>query len=139
MAVSIFDSKAVMPDDSMVADVLADAYPLWEELQNHVRETYQNISGEWKHYGNASGWSYKLLSKKRNLLFFVPQSGCFRLRFVFGEKAIACVETSELSDEIKEAIRSSITCPAGLNFDLDVSRHEQLDTVKRLLKIKYEN
>ena len=45
-----------MPSDCMVADVLDDVFPLWDELYNHVTETYPNISTEWRHYGKASGW-----------------------------------------------------------------------------------
>lgn len=139
MAVSFFDSKAVIPNDGMVAEVLADAYPLWDELQNHVRDNYPNITGEWKHYGKASGWVFKLISKKRNLLFFIPQNGCFRLRIVLGEKAVTCVETAELPDEMKEAIRTATPYVEGRSIDLDISPHDHLDSVKCLLRIKYEN
>ena len=139
MAISIFDSKSVKPDENMVADVLADALTLWDELQNHVQENYPNISGEWKHYGKASGWVYKLISKKRNLFFFVPQNGCFRLNFVFGEKAVACIEAADLPEVIKEEIRNATPYVEGRGIALDINSHEQLDTIKRLLKIKYEN
>ena len=139
MAVSFFDSKAVTPDDGMVAGALADAYPLWDELQNHVRENYPDITGEWKHYGKASGWVFKLISKKRNLLFFIPQNRYFRLRIVLSEKAAACAETAELPDEIEEAIRAATPYAEGRSIDMDISRHEQLDPVKYLLKIKFEN
>ena len=67
MAISFFESKAIIPDDSMVADVLAESLPLWVEMQNYVRDNYLNVTGEWKHYGKKSGWVLKLLSKKRNL------------------------------------------------------------------------
>ena len=139
MAVSIFDNKAVVPDDNMVADALADALPLWNELQNHVRENYPNISGEWKHYGKASGWVFKTISKKRNLFFSIPLNGCFRLNFVFGDKAVACIEAADLPEELKDEIRNATPYVEGRGISLDVNRHEQLETVKCLLKIKFEN
>jgi hypothetical protein len=139
MAVSFFDNKTVIPDDRMIAGALAETYPLWDELQNHVQENYPNITGEWKHYGKASGWSYKLISKKRNLLFFVPLNGCFRIRIVLGEKAVACVETATLPDEIKEAIRAATPYTEGRSIDIDINRYEQLEDVKCLLKIKFDN
>jgi len=140
MAVSVFNEKAVMPDDSMVAAALGDANSLWSDLQDHVKSNYPDITGEWKHYGKAAGWTFKLLSKKRNLLFFVPQNDCFRLRFVLGEKAAACAEAdSELPDDIKGSIRAATPYAEGRGVDLDITRSEQLDAVKRLLAIKYEN
>ena len=124
MAVSFFDEKVFTPTDEMAADVLAESLPLWNELQNYVRENYQNISTEWKHYGKSSGWVLKLLSKKRNLLFFIPRNGCFRLRFGFGEKEAACIEIADLPDEVKEAVRIATPYAEGRSVDLDISANE---------------
>ena len=137
---SAFDDKTTMPDDNMVTAVLGSAAPVWDELCAHIEGAYPSVTGEWKHYGKAAGWSYKLLSKKRNLLFFVPRADCFRLRIVLGEKGCACVEADpELPEEIKEAFRAATPYAEGRSIDLDVDRREQLAAVKRLLEIKYEN
>ena len=138
--ISAFDNKAVIPDDGMVSAVLDNTAPVWDELRTHVEEIYPSITGEWRHYGKTAGWSYKLISKKRNLLFFTPRASCFRVRIVFGEKACACANAdNELPSEIKEAIRAATQYTEGRSIDIDVTQREQLDTIKRLLKIKYEN
>ena len=124
MAVSIFDDKSVMPDDSMVADALAESYLFWVKLQNYVWETYPNVTGEWKHYGKSSGWVFKLLSKKRNLLFFIPKSRCFRLRFGINEKAADSIETADLPDVIIEAVRTATPYTEGRSIDLDFYSNE---------------
>ena len=139
MAVSILVDKAAVPDGDMVTSVLAGNYPLWEELVNHVHANYPSVAEEWKHYGKASGWTYKLLSKKRNLLFFVPLDGYFRVRLVLGEKAAACAETADSPDEIKQAIRDATPYTEGRSIDIDITRHEQLETVMKLIKIKFDN
>ena len=124
MAVSFFDSKAVIPDDTMVADVLAESFPLWDELYKHVQESFPVVSGQWKHYGKASGWSFKILSKKRTLLYFIPQNGYFRLRFGISEKVVPDVEVSDLPGEIKEAVRIATPYMEGRSIDLDISHDE---------------
>ena len=136
---SAFGDKALMPDDSMVSAALGNIAVVWDALRTHVTDNYPNVVGEWKHYGKAAGWTYKLISKKRNLLFFVPQDGFFRLRFVFGENACACIEAdSELLDEIKKAVHAAVPYAEGQSIDMDITRHEQLDVIKRLIQIKYE-
>ena len=119
MSVSFFDSKAVMPDENMVADVLADSYIIWEKLKNYVCQTYPNVSIDWKHYGKSSGWVCKLLSKKKNLLFFIPRNGCFRLRFGISEKVLPSVETADLPDVVKEAVRTATSYTEGRSIDID--------------------
>ena len=137
---SFFEDKAIMPDDGMVSGALGGAATMWDELRSHVVETYPNVTNEWKHYGKAAGWTYKFLSKKRNLLFAVPMNGCFRVRIVLGEKGNDCVNTdSELSVEIKEAFRIATPYVEGRGIDINIQHHEQLEEVKRLLKIKFEN
>ena len=137
---SVFCDKAIIPDDNMVAAALGDAAALWDELRAHVTVTYPNITDEWKHYSKAAGWSYKLLSKKRNLLFFVPMTGAFRLRIVLGEKGCGRVESdSELPEDIKEAFRAVTPYTEGRSVDVDITRRGQIETIKRLLEIKVEN
>lgn len=137
---SAFDDKGIMPDDGMVTAVLGDAASIWDDLRTHVEENYPNVTGEWKHCGKAAGWSYKLLSKKRNLFFIVPRLGSIRLRLVFDEKACALIESDgELPIDIKELVRAATSYQEGRSIDIDITRQEQMDAIKRLLKIKYEN
>jgi len=137
---SAFGDKGVMPDDNMVLIVLGDTFAIWDELHTHVKDNYPNITGEWKYYGKAAGWTYKLISEKRNLLFFVPRADCFRLRLVFSKKACACIEADkDLPEEIKEVIRTATPYAEGRSIDIDVEQCEQLETIKRLLKIKHDN
>ena len=139
MAVSILNDKSALPDDNMVAAVLSDAYSFWDNLVSHVKEEYPSVSEEWKHYGKAFGWTFKLLSKKRNLLFLVPLNGYFRVRFVLSEKAVARADNANLPGEIKEAISVATLHVEGRSIDIDINRHEQLETIKALIKIKYES
>jgi len=139
MAVSVFDDKSIIPNNDMVSAVLKDTSPIWDELHNYVKEEFPNITGEWKHYGKTSGWAYKLISKKRNLLFFIPQDGCFRVRIVLGEKAAAFTATANLSEEIKAAVQSATPYAEGRSIDIDINSREQLEAVKILLRIKFDN
>jgi len=137
---SVFDDKSIVPDDDMVSAALGITASIWNDLRTHIQDHYPSITDEWKHYGKAAGWTYKLISKKRNLLFFIPRTDCFRLRIVLGEKASACAEADNaLPLEIKEALYAATPYSEGRSLDIDINRREQLETVKRLLKIKYEN
>jgi hypothetical protein len=139
MAISIFSDKTEMPNSSMVAVALADAYALWDELQEHVKTQYPNVVEEWKHYGKTAGWCFKLISKKRNLLFLIPLNGYFRIRIVLSEKAAICSENTKIPNEIKKAIQTATSYAEGRSIDIDINRREQLKTIKNLLKIKHEN
>jgi len=78
----------------------------------------------WQHYGKSSGWVLKLLSKKRNLIFFIPKAECFRLRFGISEKVAPCIEAADLPDEIKEAVRIATPYTEGRSIDIDFYSNE---------------
>jgi len=46
---------------------------------------------------------------------------------------------SELTEEIKEAFHTATPYVEGHGIDIDIHRHGQLEAVKHLLKIKFEN
>jgi len=124
MAISFFEDKAVVPSESMVAEALAESYPLWQEFLTYVNESFPSVTTEWKHYGKASGWVLKTLSKKKNLFFFTPLAGCFRIRFGFGEATATNAEASDLPEVIKEALRTATHYTEGRSIDLDTGASE---------------
>jgi len=136
MATSIFDDKAVVPNDSMVDDVIADNRPLWEKLKSHVKENYQDISQEWKMYSKKAGWSLVFKQGKRTLFYFVPCEKHFIVAFVLGEKAVNTAMQSSLSTSTKESISDADVCAMGHSFFVTVKSEQDLEDVVALLKIK---
>ena len=139
MAISILDDKSVTPSTEGLKVVLKDTFSLWEKLVNQVKTEYPEVTEEWKHYGKAAGWTCKLLSKKRNLLFLVPLDGCFLVRLVLSEKAVADTARFDLPKEIITAIAKATVYAEGRSIDININHPEQLPTINTLLKIKYES
>lgn len=107
MSSSIFDNQQVAPELQALREVLGETYIFWEDIKSHIEATYGSVTEEWKFYGQKSGWLLKVLLKKRNLFFFVPLKGYFRLSFVFGDRAVASIEASDLPEQIKDNLRKA--------------------------------
>jgi len=136
MAASIFNDKAIEPNDAMVETALADAMPLWINLQNHVMENYSGLISEWKMYTKKSGWSKVFRKAKRTLFYFVPCQNHFIIAFVLGEKAVKAALDSSISEKARNEIADSDTCAMGHSFFVYIKSEEDLEDVKILLKIK---
>jgi hypothetical protein len=139
MEPSIFCDRTQEPDDSQLADALGPTAGLWQELREHLESEYGPLLEEWKIYSEKSGWMKKVLRKKRNLFFFTPLDGRFRLGFVFGDRAVAAVEASELDDEIKQELRDARKYAEGRGLVLEVRTLEDIEPVKTLVAIKVKN
>ena len=136
MATSIFDDKAIIPNDSMVEMAIAGTRPLWDKLQSHVTENYQGISSEWKMYSKKSGWNLVFRQGKRTLFYFVPCESHFIIAFVLGEKAVETALHSPISEKTKTEIQNADVCAMGHSFFVYVKSEQDLGDVYTLLKIK---
>ena len=104
---SIFLDKSLKPTNEMLSGALGQSYKYWEEIRNTLENQYGPLIEEWKYYSVSSGWTLKLLMKKRNLFFFTPYEKYFRLAFIFGDKAVSAVEKSDLPVKMVQELKSA--------------------------------
>jgi hypothetical protein len=139
MALSVFTDKSKLPGDHDLTGALGEAKQLWDQLKTYVKEIYPDIIEDWKHYGKSSGWTMKLLKKKRNLFFSYPGQGYFVVVFVFGDKAVRAVENSSLPRDIVNTLKAAKKYAEGRGLQVTVKNHDDLEIVKKLITIKVEN
>lgn len=136
MGLSVFMDKAERPDEHKLSEALGHAKRLWDQLKDYAKENYANLSEDWKHYGKNSGWTMKLLMKKRNLFFLYPGREQFVVVFVFGDKAVREIENSSLPLDIIETLKASPKYAEGRGLGVTVKTPHDLESVKKLLAIK---
>ena len=139
MPLRALTDKTKKPGEQDLTEVLGETKQLWDQLKNHVQTVIPDISEDWKHYGKNSGWTMKLLHKKRNLFFSSPYQGYFVVAFVFGDKAVHAVENSSLPQDIIATLKSAKKYMEGRGLQVSVKNQEDLQLVKQLLAIKIEN
>jgi hypothetical protein len=139
MGLSVLDDKSKRPDDHDLSEVLGETKQLWDQLKTYVKETYPDIIEDWKHYGKSSGWTMKLLKKKRNLFFSYPGKGHFTVVFVFGDKAVNAAENSSLPRDMIKTLKEAKKYAEGRGLQFTVKTQDDIEIVKQLLTIKVEN
>jgi hypothetical protein len=139
MALSVFTDKANPPGEHELSEALGETKLLWDGLKDYANENYSNLTEDWKHYGKNSGWTMKLLMKKRNLFFLYPGQGQFVVGFIFGDKAVQAVENSNLPQDIIAALKAAPKYAEGRGLPVTVKNPQDLEWVKTLLTIKIEN
>ncbi|MHC4694790.1 MAG: DUF3788 family protein [Planctomycetota bacterium] len=139
MAVSFFGDKGTKPTNQKLAKALGKSNHLWKEIKKNLKSEYGELTEEWKFYGQKSGWILKTLRKKRNLFFFIPLEGSFRISFVFGDKAVAVVEKSELPKGLIAELKNARKYAEGRGLNIDVKRSADVGHIKKLVEIKVNN
>ncbi|MFC1502211.1 DUF3788 domain-containing protein [bacterium] len=139
MAFSIFEDKAVEPDDGQLMAVLGDAFPFWKEIIQYVEDQYGSSQALWKFTGEKWGWNLRVVRKKRTILYFTPQQKFFINGFVFGGKAILAAEASGLPSSIIETIHEAPKYAEGTGFRVEVRKKADVENIKELIDIKIAN
>jgi len=133
-----FIGKASTPTTKEVAAVLGKTAVLWKELVDWFDE--QGATGqEWTSYSSKAGWSLRLKVKKRNIVYFAPCSGCFRIAFIFGDKAMAAARQSNLSKAMLKLLDEAPRYPEGTGLRLIVKAQKDLAAIRKLALIKLAN
>jgi hypothetical protein len=139
MALSVFMDRSAPPDEHGLAEALGESKQLWDQLVLYVKEKYTDVIEDWKHYGKNSGWTMKLLKKKRNLFFLYPCSGHFVVVFVFGDRAVHAAENSSLPQNIIDTLKQAKKYAEGRGLQVTVNNQDDIEVFKKLLTIKIEN
>lgn len=135
----VFPDKSKEPDMFALNEVLGDGLQLWDKATNFLASEIGNISFEWKFYGKNSGWTLKVLTKKRNLFFLLPRFENIKLAFVFGEKATMEILESGLPDEIKKLLAEARVYAEGRGLQFEVRSEPDLEVFRQLILIKVKS
>jgi hypothetical protein len=136
---AFFLDKSTKPNDKALSDILGRSYNYWEQIRDALEREYGQIAPEWKYYGARSGWTLKMMFKKRNLFFLAPCEKYFRIAFVFGDKAVRAIEQSDLPPEMIREVNNSKRYPEGRALRIEVRKREQVNDIIKLAAIKINN
>ena len=107
-----------------------------DELLAHLAEEYEPVTSTWKFYGKKSGWTVKVVRKKRTILYMTPLTGHFRVATAFGEKAVAAAHESDLPEDVVAEIDGARKYVEGRPVVVEVRRKKDLGVVRTIAAIK---
>lgn len=136
MTENAFLDKNFEPDEIQVRKILRGTYPVYEEIDKFVKNSVGETIKEWKFYGAKNGWVLKTLFHRRNLFFISIYDDFFKISFIFGERAIAAILKSDLSDELKKVLSEARKYAEGRGLSLTVNDNSYLEEMRTLIIMK---
>jgi hypothetical protein len=133
---SIFTDRNKMPGDGDLAAALGNTLDLWQQIQNHVRAKFPAAQEEWNYPGDKYGWSFRIKDRKRAIIYLLPRDGFFKAGLVFGQKATDAVLASNVSDDVKTALRAAKAYAEGRGIRIDVQDKATAADIETLIDIK---
>jgi hypothetical protein len=134
-----FAGQAKRPTETELASALGAADGLWKELVANLKRELKLDAQEWNSYSVKAGWSLRLQSKKRNIVYLAPGVGCFLASFALGDKAVAEARKRKLPAGVLKIIDQAKRYAEGTAVRMEVHTAKDASVVKTLAKIKLEN
>ena len=127
------------PTDAELAAALGPAKAIWDQLlADLTRECEVNVQ-EWNSYSPKAGWSLRVKRKSRTIVWIAPCLGCFRVAFIFGDKAMQVARQSKWPKQVNKVMDEAPKYPEGTGIRLKVKSSRDIGTLKKLAAIKLAN
>jgi len=124
-----FIGHPAAPSDAHLAAALGPAHTLWERLRAAVA-----LPGEWHSYSKKAGWSMRLKSGDRNVVYLIPGAAAFEVSFALGDRAVAAAREAGLAHLVDGAKRYA----EGTAVRFPIAKVKDVAAVERLVRIKLD-
>lgn len=135
---SAFGDKGAPPTENELFRTLAGAAPLWRSLVARVTATCPKVTEQWNFAGAKFGWSMRLRSKDRIVLYLIPQAGQVLVGIVLGPRAVAAAADADLPAAVRTALAAAPRYAEGTGVRLPVSSPEGLPAIFTLVALKVD-
>jgi hypothetical protein len=133
---SIFMVKEKEPTINELEVALGSTYSFWQKIVVKVYSFYPDGKPEWNFPGKNYGWSFRIKDKRRAILYLLPRKGYFKAAFIFGDKAVAHIMQTNISEKIKTALQEARKYAEGRGVQIDINSAEDMTDIPQLIEIK---
>ncbi len=93
---------------------------------------------EWNTSSPKLGWSLRVKSGDRVIVYLAPLEGRFRASFALGEKAVKAALTMGLPTPVVDSILTARKYAEGTAARVEVQQPEDVQVVKKLVRAKLQ-
>jgi len=126
----------VIPTDTIVGSLVGERIKLWKIVLEYAYKNFKDVSGSWNYYKDGKQWLFKLVQKKKTILWAGIFDGNIRITFYFGDKAEPVIEKSDLPPGIINGFRSAKKYGAIRPVSMILKEHSDVENVYKLMNIK---
>lgn len=134
-----FVGATLPPTANEISAALGPAAGAWEQLINWLAVKQGVTEQEWKSTSPKYGWTLLLKLKKRRIVYLAPCSGCFRVSFILGDRAVAAARERGLSKPLLKLLDEAPHYPEGTGLRLMVKTERDLPPIRKLAQVKLAN
>jgi hypothetical protein len=131
-----FVDRTREPRRAGVRRALAGARPAWDDLEEHLAETYKLKSSFHFMYGPRYGWALRFERSGRLALAMYPNRGHLTVQIILSQAQIAVANTMSLPPRIVRVIERARNYPEGRWLFIPVRSGKGAKELRSLIALK---
>jgi hypothetical protein len=132
----VLTDKSVYPHDDLIFSIIGNNSVYWKNLLASLRKTYPASEEVWHYYNDGKNWLFRVILKKKTLLWIGVLEDTFRITFYFGDKAEPVIEKSSLPEEMKDSFKNGKRYGKIRAITIKVKSQEDIDNALIVAGIK---
>lgn len=132
----VLTDPGVQPTDELIFSIIGENRVYWQNLIDYLYDHHSDISEQWRFYNDGKSWLYRTLRKKKTIYWVGIQKDTFRVSFLIPEKAEQLIETSDLTENVKEEYRNAKRSSFGRAITVVMRTQEDFDNVVKLAELR---
>jgi hypothetical protein len=128
--------KDIIPTEELIFSLIGNNKVFWHRIMNYAAENFTGITGSWNYYNDGKKWLFKLVYKKKTMLWAGILNDTFRVTFWFGDKAEPLIADAVLPPSVKDEFRTAKKYGAVRPVSVVVREQADADIVLTLLSVK---
>lgn len=135
MSIGFFVDKDHPPSEEELRAALGQQYPLWEQLQQFILDTY-HMPGEMSFGGKKYGWNLWYRKSGKSLVSLYPQQEHLVAQVVLGKVQVEQALQLELGEHVGRILRETPQLHDGRWLFIPVRSTQDAVDVQQLLLVK---
>ena len=138
MSIGAFTDKKQQPTEEEILTMIGPKLRLWEELIQHIRESYPTEEDFKFLYGKKYGWALRFRIRKQLLTSLYPAGGGFTAQVNLSPEAVERALAMQPGKNVRDAIARAHPYAEGRWLFIPVESKDDVQDVKRLLALRAE-
>jgi len=135
MSIGYFTDKAIQPEPGDIQNVIGTRFPLWDEMLNHIRDTYKPKEDFRFLYGKNYGWAVRFRLRSRLLTSLYPTDGGFKVQIILSPDEVEAALSMNPGKNVQQSIDEATPYPEGRWLFIPVENRDDMQDIINLLKL----
>lgn len=124
------------PTEKTIFSHIGIAKSMWQAFFDYLHADHADFAEEWRYYNDGKSWLMKVTKKSKTIFWLAVIKDTFRITFYFTDRIEPAIESSPISDKLKEQFRNGNAHGKLRGLTITFRDKRDVEDAKALISVK---